>query len=288
MATLEQLREQLDLQQQLVAMTDEVLSVIPDDPESLKERATAMNEIKDLNTRIAAAAAASTTTTTPPPPPPPQASSRAEEPQPNSVVGDSILARWSDRHFYPATVIGVTGSAVEPLYTVRFARYNTTAIVRKHEVRVTEASRKRKAEALETGDTMKAPPSRPQAPKPTPAAPAIEKAPVKKEPSLVSDGPTRQKMAPKSIKNNKQAEKQKASWQAWQQKGAKLFADAGLPKQKDSQFRVGDNPKARVGFHSAGKTTDVSKVSHAVQKHEVSAKGGSPKTKYHYDEYSDR
>lgn len=248
MTTQQQLREQLADQQQILAAAGEVLGFLPEDEEALADKAAALAAIRELQAQLEAPPP-------PPPPPPPAAPSRVEESHLNLEVGDVVMAKWSeDRQFYQATIITVTGSSVDPLYTVRFTGYGNTETVRKTDIKVSETSKKRKAEAPPAGSKPRPPPGPPQQAKVITAAPAVDTTLAKKrEPSLVSDGPTREKMAPKSLKNQKQAEKQKASWNNWQQKGAKLFAAAGLPKQKDSQFRVKDGPNARVGFNSSGK-----------------------------------
>ncbi|QIX01903.1 hypothetical protein AMS68_007420 [Peltaster fructicola] len=248
MATIEQ---QLADQQQILDACVELLEVVPGDADAVAEKAAAEAEITKLRAQLP------TPTTNhllalpppPPPPPPPPAASPSDEPHVKHDVGDVVLAKWSeDRQFYQASIITVTGSAADPLYTVRFAGYGNTETVRKADVKVSEASRKRKAEGTPAGDIPRPPPQRSNV---ITAAPAIDMTvKQRKEPSLVSDGPTRQKMEPKSIRNKKAAEKQKANWNSWQQKGAKLFAAAGLPKQKDSQFRVKDGSSAGVGTSS--------------------------------------
>jgi survival-of-motor-neuron-related-splicing factor 30 len=75
----------------------------------------------------------------------------------------------------------------------------------------------------------------------------------KKEPSKVSDGPTRLAPEPKKLKGNRVLEKGKSNWQDFQKVGPKKGAAGGSKLGKDSQFRTPDNPNARVGFTGSGK-----------------------------------
>ncbi|KAL8860378.1 MAG: hypothetical protein Q9198_010579, partial [Flavoplaca austrocitrina] len=70
---------------------------------------------------------------------------------------------------------------------------------------------------------------------------------AKKEPSTVSDGPTRPPKLPRKVKANKELEAGKSKWQEFSTKG-KLTK---LPK-KDSMFRTPEGVNARVGFTGSG------------------------------------
>ncbi|CAK7220458.1 hypothetical protein SBRCBS47491_004195 [Sporothrix bragantina] len=71
-------------------------------------------------------------------------------------VNESILARWvtGDKAFYPARIMSVTGSATQPMYTVKFKSYDTIETLRARDIRPlaptnsssTTAATKRKAE----------------------------------------------------------------------------------------------------------------------------------------------
>lgn len=186
------------------------------------------------------------------PPPPP------EEHKFN--VGDSVMAKYSaDKQWYAASIISKTGSPVDPHYTVKFTGYGDTEGKRKYEIRPIE-SKKRKADGTPAGAAAAVPP-----PPPSPrsvqngtvisAAPSIDPNLVqKREPSKVSDGPTRMAPAPKKLKGNKSLEKSKSNWNDWQKTGPKKpVVGAGKKLGKDSQFRTPDLPNAKVGFTGSGK-----------------------------------
>ncbi|KXS99701.1 hypothetical protein AC578_9903 [Pseudocercospora eumusae] len=190
------------------------------------------------------------------PPPPP------EETRVTFNVGDSVQAKYSaDRQWYPATIVAKTGSSSDPVYTVKFTGYNEKEQKRKHEVRPVENNKKRKADSTPAPTNAIPPPPPPVSPKATSHATVISAAPLidttalqKKEPSKVSDGPTRMAPAPKKLKGQKALEKGKSSWNDWQKSGPKKPAIGGSTKlKKDSQFRTPDLPGAKVGFTGSGK-----------------------------------
>ncbi|KAK3061890.1 hypothetical protein LTR53_019608, partial [Teratosphaeriaceae sp. CCFEE 6253] len=81
----------------------------------------------------------------------------------------------------------------------------------------------------------------------------------KREPSKVSDGPTRMAPEPKKLKGQKQLQKNQSNWQSWAQSGPKKTGVAGATastsagKKKDSMFRTPNLPNAKVGFTGSGK-----------------------------------
>lgn len=201
----------------------------------------------------------------PPPPTPTEEQSFA--------VKDTVLAKWSqDKQWYPATIISKTGSAADPVYTVTFKTYNNTETKRKHEIRPAQnnntESKKRKAEDMWT-EAFNAPvePPSPNAGRSSraiiSAAPTVDPSLVqqqaKREPSKVSDGPTRMAPEPKKLKGQKQLQKNQSNWQAWTasgpKKGGAVGRGGGVPgaKKKESQFRTPDLPGAKVGFTGSGK-----------------------------------
>ncbi|KAI7717219.1 hypothetical protein KC322_g2473, partial [Hortaea werneckii] len=188
-------------------------------------------------------------------PPPP------DEPQQPTIfnVKDTVMAKYSeDKQWYQATIVTRTGSQADPVYTVTFKGYGNTETKRKYEIRpVHVESKKRKADASPAVSA----PQTPAPPVPTAAgghiisaAPAVDTSLVreKREPSKVSDGPTRMAPEPKKLKGNKALEKGKASWNDWQKSGPKKPA-TGAVKKKESMFKTPDNPNARVGFTGSGK-----------------------------------
>ncbi|TKA27328.1 hypothetical protein B0A50_04938 [Salinomyces thailandicus] len=191
------------------------------------------------------------------PPPPP-----TEEPQQPAIfeVKNTVMAKYKeDRQWYQATIVSRTGSTADPVYTVTFKGYGNTETKRKHEIRPMNAeSKKRKADG--TLAVPAAPP--PASPKAVAAgsghvisaAPAVDTSLVqpRREPSKVSDGPTRMAPEPKKLKGNKALEKGKSSWNSWQKSGPKKPV-SGAVKRKESMFKTPDNPNARVGFTGSGK-----------------------------------
>ncbi|EME48874.1 hypothetical protein DOTSEDRAFT_67818 [Dothistroma septosporum NZE10] len=271
------------LQQELATAQDDLdvvkgaLDLDPADADALEMKSVLEESLADVKRRLAAAKKAEQNVPPPPPtddapkydmskhpkfrkvdsdaPPPPLEEHKA-------VIfnaGDSVMAKYSaDKQWYAATILGKTGSSADPVYTVKFTGYAETETKRKHEVRAVE-NRKRKADA---------PPAAAAAPPPTPispkavqqgavisAAPSVDPSLVqKREPSKVSDGPTRMAPAPKKLKGNKTLEKAKSSWNDWQKSGPKKPALGAAGKLgKESQFRTPDLPNAKVGFTGSGK-----------------------------------
>ncbi|KAI7692286.1 hypothetical protein KC322_g10909, partial [Hortaea werneckii] len=261
---------------------DEMLALEPED-ESAKETKSMMEDmVKDLLQQINAEKAKQSSAAPPPPPPSEDAPSPKidmskhpkfrklspgapppppDEPQQPTIfnVKDTVMAKYSeDKQWYQATIVTRTGSQADPVYTVTFKGYGNTETKRKYEIRpVHVESKKRKADASPAVSA----PQTPAPPVPTAggghiisAAPAVDTSLVreKREPSKVSDGPTRMAPEPKKLKGNKALEKGKASWNDWQKSGPKKPA-TGAVKKKESMFKTPDNPNARVGFTGSGK-----------------------------------
>ncbi|KAI9709802.1 MAG: hypothetical protein M1828_002369 [Chrysothrix sp. TS-e1954] len=160
-------------------------------------------------------------------------------------VGQKVEAKWEDRKFYHATIISSSGSASKPQLVVRFQIDNTTQTITNLSDLRPIADRKRKADS--SADAIAPPPPPPAKPGVITAAANIDQTlanQAKKEPSKVSDGPTRPAKAPKKLQKSKELNGRKDSWQSWQGKGGK--------KSKESQFRTSDKPNARVGFTGSG------------------------------------
>lgn len=158
-------------------------------------------------------------------------------------TGDSVVAKYSaDKQWYPATIISKTGSSADPVYTVSFTGYSETETKRKHEVRASE-NKKRKAEGSLSATAPPAPSTPVVIGNVTSGAASIDTTLVQqREPSKVSDGPTRMQPAPKKLKGAKALEKNKSSWGDWQKNGPKK-AIVGAPSKKlskDSMFRTPD------------------------------------------------
>ncbi|CZT16554.1 uncharacterized protein RCC_02388 [Ramularia collo-cygni] len=188
-----------------------------------------------------------------PPPPPPEESYTAV-----FNTGDSVVAKYSaDKQWYPGTIISKTGSTADPVYVVSFTGYSEKETKRKHEVRAAE-NKKRKAEGSLSATAPPAPSSPVVIGNVTSGAASIDPTLVQqREPSKVSDGPTRMQPAPKKLKGAKALEKNKSSWGDWQKNGPKK-AIVGAPSKKlakDSMFRTPDmaNLNAKVGITGSGK-----------------------------------
>ncbi|KAK3673980.1 hypothetical protein LTR78_006182 [Recurvomyces mirabilis] len=201
-------------------------------------------------------------------PPPPSEDSYAQQ---TFDVKDTVMAKFSeDKQWYQASIISKTGSSSDPLYTVTFKGYNNTETKRKHEIRpLHNESKKRKADGPPAASVPPTPVSPKAASTPTAdsgyvisAAPSVDTNLVqqqaqKREPSKVSDGPTRMAPEPKKLKGQKQLQKNQSNWQNWAQSGPKKTfgstGGAGGSKKKESMFRTPDLPGAKVGFTGSGK-----------------------------------
>jgi len=290
---LDALREELASHNELLSSYDELLALAPDDAEVLSERANALAEIASINKRIAAAKSASQNDAPPQPkwdptkhpkyskpaedtPPPPP----TDEAPVVFNVKDLVLAKWSgDKQFYEATIITKTGSSADPVYTVSFKIDNSTETKRKYEVRAMPG-KKRKAEGAPAASL---PPPPPTASTPDPysastvitAAPVVDKSAMqRKEPSMVSDGPTRMAPEKKKLKGGKVMENKKANWQSFMQNGPKKTAITAT-KHKESMFRTPDAPNAKVGVVGSGKP---------MQKDPSRSKWGSTNGRYARDD----
>lgn len=289
--SLDALQADLDGNNELLASYDELLALDPNDEQTLSDRASTLAEINSLKSRIAAASAPTQNEAPPPPKWDPtkhpkynKASSEAPPPPPPADeapvvfnVKDLVLAKWSgDKQFYEATIITKTGSSADPVYTVSFKIDNSTETKRKYEVRAMPG-KKRKAEAAPAVATPPAFPTPDRDSNGTviTAAPVVDKSAIqKKEPSMVSDGPTRMQPEKKKLKGGKVMENKKANWQSFMQNGPKKSA-VTASKPKESMFRTPDAPNARVGFVGSGKP---------MQKDPSRAKWGSTAGKYAREE----
>lgn len=176
--------------------------------------------------------------------------SPVEEPQaPVSLrVNDMVLAKWlsGDKAFYPARITSITGSSADPVYSVTFKSYGNNETLKKQDIKpISNESKKRKADA--------SPAPAPAAAIPSPAAPVVPgvisaaaninpelASQARKEPSKVSDGPTRPAKVPRKVKANKELEAGKSKWQEFANK-SKL----GKTAKKESMFRTGEGVNAR-------------------------------------------
>lgn len=172
-----------------------------------------------------------------------------EEPQTPTTfsVNDTVLAKWKsgDKAFYPARITSITGSSSKPVYIVTFKSYSSTETLSAHDIKsISNDSKKRKA------DGTPVTPSTPTIPVNTnviSAAASIDPdlaSQAKREPSKVSDGPTRPAKVPRKVKANKELEAGKSKWQEFAMKGK-----TGGKAKKDSMFRTPEGVNARGMCH---------------------------------------
>lgn len=172
-------------------------------------------------------------------------------------VNDIVTAKYAgDKQFYEARIISITGSSVNPIYTVNFKGYPGTETVRNHEIRPVAAVAPKPTSTSQTAQKRKADDSLVA---PTAISPAIttpipgvisaaanidtEKAnALRKEANKVLDGDSKPKAA-KKARTNKALESSKNNWQAWQTKAS--TGKAAKVVAKDSMFRTGEAPTAR-------------------------------------------
>ena len=269
MASLAALQAELAEREGDIQVCLEMLAMEPTDVDAQETKAILEEQVAGLKAQIAALSSAEENV--PPPPPPPSADvatapkydmskhpkfrKASPDASPQSTddaaqqivlnVKDSVMAKFSeDKQWYHATIVSKTGSSTDPVYTVTFKGYGNTETKRKHEIRaVHNESKKRKAD----GQPAPQVPASPALPHVISAAPSVDTTLVpRREPSKVSDGPTRMAPEPKKLKGNKALDKAKSSWNDWQKSGPKKTAVTALPKKKDSQFRTPEGGK--VGF----------------------------------------
>lgn len=282
---ISQLEEELAARQDDLNTCNEMLALDPESADALETIPILEADIADLRAQIAAKKAEQSAAPPPPPadddappPPPPkydmskhpkfqQQSPEAPPPPPEDTptvfnVKDNVMAKFSeDKQWYPASIVSKTGSSTDPVYKVTFKGYGNTETKRKHEIRAIIENKKRKAD----GPPAVSAPQAPASPRPVQNGPVIsaeasvDKTLVqKREPSKVSDGPTRLAPEPKKLKGNRVLEKGKSNWQDWQKSGPKKAAQtAGKKMGKDSQFRTPDLPGAKGEYTRARMRNDL-------------------------------
>ena len=284
MSDLVKLEEELVARQDDLDTCNEMLALDPTSTDALETIPVLEEDIAAITSKIAALKARQDAAPPPPPedddaaPPPPPKYDMSKHPkfrqsedappppleettQAVFNVKDVVMAKWAeDKQWYQATIVSKTGSATDPVYKVTFKGYGNTETKRKHEIRaiVEHISKKRKADGA-LSEPSASVQHLPVSPEPSTsqtgpvisAAPSVDTTLVKKrEPSKVSDGPTRMAPEPKKLKGNKVLDKAKNSWQDWQKSGPKKTLAAGAQKKlgKESQFRTPDLPNAKGEF----------------------------------------
>lgn len=168
-----------------------------------------------------------------------------DEPQTLSSfkVNDNVLAKWvsGDKAFYPARITSITGSSSKPVYIVTFKSYSTTETLSAQDIKpVSVDSKKRKADgSLGTPSIPTTPVNSNVISAAADINPALASQ-AKKEPSKVSDGPTRPAKLPRKVKANKELEAGKSKWQDFSSKGK-----IGKVAKKESMFRTPEGVNAR-------------------------------------------
>lgn len=288
MSSLSELESELAFQHEFVGACNEMLEVDPNDEGTKTDKADALAQIESLEAQIAAVNKSSDALAPPPPaaadhdaiPQPPKYDMskhpkfRKQSPEaatvpPESVqtvfnVKDTVLARFSeDRQWYKAVITSKTGSPNDPVYTVTFKEYGNQETKRKNEIRPVHVENKKRKADGSPAVSLPATPATTASPAPKSvqngavisAAPAIDTSLVpKREPSKVSDGPTRMAPEPKKLKSSKKLDTNKASWQAFSASGPKKGPGAtAKTTPHTSMFKTPDNPNAKVGFIGSGK-----------------------------------
>lgn len=163
-------------------------------------------------------------------------------------VNDVVLAKWlsGDKAYYPARITSITGSKAKPVYIVTFKSYATTETLSAYDIKPIGDSKKRKAEGeLALGSTNGVgTPMQQSHSGVISAAASIDPdlaSQAKREPSKVSDGPTRPAKVPRKVKANKELEAGKTKWQEFSMKGVKK----GPAAKKESMFRTPEGVNAR-------------------------------------------
>lgn len=260
---IDEVKEAIATQQELFDACTDLLEMSPEDEEALQSVADAKVAIADLKVQLAsleAEKAAVVAASSSPPPPPPAAAATPQftasgtsspvpgppltkEPLVTFQVNDTVMAKYSaDRAYYPATVVSRTGSNQDPIYKVKFHGYNEYETKNKSEVK---SSLKRKADDTPSVSTTQAP-ERKSGGTVISAAASIDMSKMnKKEPSMVGDGPAREKPAPKKLKRGKQLEESKNSWKEFMAKGPNKVNKR--PVFQESQFRTQDQVPVKKG-----------------------------------------
>ena len=243
----------------------ELLSIKPEIEEFISLNETQIAELKSAS---APASKAPQNTATPPPtqekwskekhpayqagyrPPAPPQSPIVEEPEKavTFAVNDMVMAKWKtgDKSFYAARITAITGSSAKRIYNVKFRDYPNTETLFAHDIKpMSNDAKKRKADGTPVTSYTNPTASTPVANSGVISAAAdidpTLASQARKEPSKVSDGPTRPAKVPRKVKANKELEATKSKWQDFSAKGGKL---AKVPK-KDSMFRTPDGVNAR-------------------------------------------
>ncbi|KAF1349723.1 hypothetical protein BDV97DRAFT_413622 [Delphinella strobiligena] len=285
MATIASLQQERDNHVANLKELDEVLAEMPDYQEAIDMKAEVLIQLESIDAQISALKKQTLSPTVDTTPTEkwkkedhPAFRKQAVNPSPTEEkkapvvykVNDTVTAKYAgDKQFYEARIISITGSSVNPIYTVNFKGYTGTETVRAHELRPFNSTASSGAQKRKADDSPIAPsPATPVTSTPMPgvisAAANIdtEKAnALKKEAAKLLDADSKPKTA-KKARTSKALESSKHNWQAWQSKAS--TGKAAKVAAKDSMFRTGEAPTARVGFTGSGQAMrkDVARTRH--------------------------
>ncbi|PNS15044.1 Splicing factor spf30 [Sphaceloma murrayae] len=275
MPSLAELQAQLALEDANLTEANEILELMPDNEDAIDIKHQVLARKKDLEDKIAQlsnhrAAPALPAKTTP--------VINASENTPKTVpdeerrifkIGENVTAKYAgDGQWYPATITSVQGSSSNPIYTIKFKGYDEQETIPAHRIRAQAHSNPLKRKADDVAAVSSPAPTGLAAPNGS-----VLSAPANIDGELASQLKKDQNKAldadalerPKKKKVNKAAqalEKGKSNWQDFKSKSA--GSKVGKAVNKESMFRTGDNPLAKVGFVGSGKTMtkDVVKGKH--------------------------
>jgi survival-of-motor-neuron-related-splicing factor 30 len=224
-----------------------------EDPDNA-ELITLQRDLTELLDILEEEAKQATKQSSPPPPPPSEKWSRdahpafkkgdtqpeeKEEPAVHYQTNDIVQAKWlsGDKAFYPAQIMGITGSDRAPVYSVKFKGYDNIENLRAKDIRPMTNKRKADTPAAAPSPTVATPP----APGVVSSAGATVYPDAKKETEKQADSPKPPKA--KKIKANKELEAGKTKWQDFNNK-----SKFGKKSKKESMFRVPQGVNSRGLF----------------------------------------
>lgn len=181
------------------------------------------------------------------------ASTNDKKPPVSYNVNDMVQAKYmADKEWYSARIVSITGSSVNPIYTVSFVEYGgETQTCRAEHLRplakpAPQPGQKRKADGISEHNSSDAPTTN-YTPGVISAAAHIdqEKADAVRKEAVKSLDDPKPKRPKKVSKATKALEASKNNWQAWQTKGKAAGGKIAKAATKESMFRTGDAPTAK-------------------------------------------
>ncbi|RPA81463.1 hypothetical protein BJ508DRAFT_326360 [Ascobolus immersus RN42] len=216
------------------------------------------------------------------PPPPPQSSSNAPPPPPGAFnygapappsndpfaaypppppswkVGDQVAARWTsgDGSYYPARITSITGSSADPVYIVKFHKYNVTETLKGSNVKPLTGK-----DAVLSGGLAPGAPKKASGKKEVSSA--VISQPANIDSSLaeqhrrtqalnVLGADSRGSKVQKKLKHGKELNEGKKKWLEFASKGVKMGGGVKRKIGETSMFRTPEGVHGRVGFTGSG------------------------------------